>query len=159
MDFRNVIFLLFVSLLMFGAVCAQKNVDDFKIDKSYDNAYNGNYYSLYLNEKQDSGVTIYKDLVDDAADDNDAYDNLIHDTGRDYLTPDDDFKIDKNSDNTVTFTDYDNAEHGVSEIIDCDGEQFIVVFWAKDSSNIDNKDLISQLNDFNKDNDVKAIAF
>ena len=60
MDLRNIIFLAVVSLLLFGAVSAQKNVDDFMIDDSYDNAFTGKCCSLYLNEKQDSGITVYK---------------------------------------------------------------------------------------------------
>lgn len=157
MDFRNILFLVVISLLLFGAVSAQKNVTDFQIDDSYDNAYNG-YYSLYLNANQDSGITVYRYAVSDVVDD-DAYDDLIHDEGRDYLTPDDDFKVDKNSDNIVNFTDYDHAQHGVAEVVDVDGEGFIVVFWAKDTSNVSTADLMSQLNDFNKDNGVEAISF
>ena len=157
MDFKNILLLLCISFLLFGTVCAQKTVNDFQVDESYNNAYNGTSNSLYLNEKQDSGITIYRYLADD--DDNDAYDDLIHDEGKDYLTPDDDFKIDKKSDNTANFTDIDHAQHGVAEVINCDGEDFVIVFWAKDTSNVTTSDLISQLNDFNKDNNVKAIAF
>ncbi len=145
------------SLLLFGAVCAQKNVTDFQIDESYTHAQDGNNYSLYLNGKQDSGITVYKYLVD--GDDDGAYEDLIHDNGCDYLTPDDDLKVDKNSDNTVNFTDYDHAQHGVAEVINVDGESFVVVFWAKDTSDVNNSDLMSKLNEFNKDNDVKVIEF
>ena len=159
MDFRNVLFLLVISLLLFGAACAQKNVNDFQVDEFYNHAYNGTHYSVYLNEKQDAGITVYRYLEGDVDDGSDAYDGLIHDDGRDYLTPDDDFKIDKNSDNTANFTDYDSAEHGVVEVVSVDGEDFVVVFWAKDTSDVTGNDLISQLNDFNKDNCVKAIAF
>ena len=159
MDFKNILLLLFISLLLFGTVCAQKTVNDFQVDESYNNAYNGTSNSLYLNEKQDSGITIYRYLAGDVDDDNDAYDDLIHDEGKDYLTPDDDFKIDKNTDNTANFTDIDHADHGVVEVVNVDGEDFVIVFWAKDTSNVTNSDLISQLSDFNKDNNVKAIAF
>ena len=68
-------------------------------------------------------------------------------------------KIDKNSDSTANFTDYEHATHGVSEVIKVDGEQFIVVSRAKDSSNMDNAKLISILNNFNKDNKVESVAF
>ena len=159
MDLKKVLFLLVISLLLFGTACAQKNVNDFQVDDSYDQAYNGTYYALYLNEKQDSGINVYKDVASDVDDENEPYDDLVHDDGRDYLTPDDDLKVDKNSDNTVNFKDSDCAEHGVAEMISVDGEDFIVVFWAKDTSDVDNSDLISQLNEFNKDNDVKAVAF
>lgn len=162
MDFRNVLFLLLISLLLFGTACAQKTVNDFQVDESYSSAYNGTYHSLYLNEKQDSGMAIYKNVVRDADDDNEndeAHDDLIHDEGKEYLTPDDDIIIDKNSDSTFNFTDYDHAEHGVGEVVECDGEEFIVVFWAKDISYVDSGDLMSQLKEFNEDNDVKAIEF
>ena len=159
MEFKNILILLCVSLLLIGAVSAQKTVNDFKVDESYNSAFNGTYNSLYFNEKQDSGVTIYQYLDSDVDDDVEAYDNLMHDDGRDYITPDDDFKIEKNSDNTANFTDYDHAQHGVVEMINIDGEDFVIVFWVKDSSSINNSDLISYLHEFNKDNNVKAIAF
>jgi hypothetical protein len=111
-----------------------------------------------LNEKQDAGIAVFKNAAGEA-DDNDAYDNLLHDEANDYLTPDDDYKIDKNADNTFNFTDSDNAEHGVGEVISCDGEDYTVIFWAKDTSDVNNSDLISQLNDFNNANDVEAVAF
>ena len=157
MDLRKIAFLLVVSLLLFGAVTAQKTVNDFKVDESYSSAHNGTHESVYLNERQDSGVTIYNDYIDD--DHDDVYDDLVHDHGRDYLTPDDDFKIDKNSDNTVTFKDYDHGQHGVAEVIKSNGTKFVVVFWAKNNGGIDDSSLISQLNEFNKDNNVKAISF
>lgn len=156
MKYVSVICLLFISLLLCGAVCAQ-TVNDFKVDKDYSSAFNGTDYSLYLNKNQDSGVIIYKDLYTDV--DDDAYDDLIHDHGRDYVTPDDDFKMDKNSDNTVNFTDYDHRQHGVCEVVNIDGQQFVVVFWAKDSSSINNNDLMNHLNEFNKNNNnLKAVA-
>ena len=66
MDFKNILFLVFVTALLFGVAYAQGGVNDFKIDDSYNSAYNGTYHSLYLNEKQDSGVAIYKNANDDA---------------------------------------------------------------------------------------------
>ena len=68
-------------------------------------------------------------------------------------------KINENSDNTVNFTDIDHGEQGIAELIDCDGQQFIVVFWAKDTSDVKDSDLSSMLNEFNKENNVDAIAF
>lgn len=141
MDLRNIFVLMAISLLLFGAVSAQKNVSDFQVD-NLNGTYTGSYFTLYLNEKQDSGVTIYKNLAGDT-DEGDAYEHLIHDDGREYITLDDDMKVDKNSDNTANFTDYEHAEHGVVEVIDVDGTQYIVVFWAKDSSNVSNSDLMS----------------
>ena len=162
-DGKKVFLILFISVLLVGGVFAAKTVNDFKVDDSYKNAYKGDYYSVYLNEKQDGGVLIFKnvndDAYDDTADDNDIYDGLIHNDGREYIIPDDDMKIDKNSDNTVNFTDYDHATHGVAEVVNCDGQEFIVVFFAKNGGSADNATLMSQLVQFNKDNSVNATAF
>lgn len=159
MNFRYILLLVCISFLLFGTVCAQKTVNDFQVNESYNHAYNGTSNSLYLNANQDSGITIYRYLGSDVDDDHDAYDDLIHDDGKDYLTQDDDFRLDKNSDNTANFTDIDHAQHGVVEVINCDDENFVIVFWAKDTSNVTTADLISQLNDFNNGNNVSAIAF
>jgi hypothetical protein len=159
MDFKNILLLLFVSLMLIGAVSAHENINDFKID-GLDAAHNGNYYSLYLNEKQDSGIAIYHNADDDAYgdEDNDAYDNLIHDDGSEYITPDDDMKITKNHDNTISFTDYEHGEHGVAELIKDGSGEYIVVFFAKDTSDMKDSDLMSQLKEFNKENNVEATA-
>ena len=159
MDVRNVVFLLVISLLLFGIACAHKTVNDFEIDESYAASYNGSYHSLYLNQNQDSGIAIYKIASGDVDEDDDAHDNIVHDDGMDYLTPDDDMKIDKNSDNTFNFTDYDNAQHGIGEVIDVDGDSYAVVFFAKGTDDVDNSELIYHLHDFNEDNDVDAVAF
>lgn len=162
MNLKEIFFICVVFALLVGSVCAAKDVNDFKIDKSYNGAYNGSYYSLYLNGKQDAGIVIFKNVDDDAYDDienNDAYDHLIHDDGREYTHADDDFKLDKNADNTCNFTDYEHAEHGIVEVVSSGGEQYIVVFWAKDNGSVNNSDLASLLTQFNKDNDVKAVAF
>lgn len=149
------------SSLIIGNVCAA-GVNDFKIDDSYKNIYNGTYYSIYTDDSQDSGISIFKNVNDDVYDDveNDGIlDNIIYHDGREYITPDDDLKLDINSDNIANFTDCEHQTHGLSEVFKQDGESYIAVFWAKDSSDIDNKKLSSLLKDFNKDNDVKAVAF
>ena len=158
MNFKMIALLLFVSLLLMGTVCAQRNVSDFQVDGSYSQAYSGPYNALFLNKGHDTGVTIYRYSAGDI-DDNDAYDDLIHDDGFEYLTADDDMQITKNSDNTVIFKDFDHANHGVSEVIEVNGERFIVVFWTKNTSNVNDADLSSQLNQFNQDNNVSPIAF
>ena len=89
----------------------------------------------------------------------DVLDHVIHHDGREYTYGDDDMAISKNSDKTANFTDYDHATHGISEVVKHGDQQFIVVAWAKDSSNMDSAKLLSALKDFNKDNNVKAIAF
>lgn len=68
-------------------------------------------------------------------------------------------KLDKNPDNTANFTDRDHTTHGLSELVEVDGQQFVVVVWAKDSSNIQNSDLALKLAEFNHDNQVKVLAF
>lgn len=161
MDAKKIFFALIVSALLIGGVCAA-SVNDFKIDDTYKSVYNGEYYSVYADSNQTSGISIYKNVNDDVYDDmenDDVLDNVIHHDGREYLTPDDDLKIDVNSDNIGNFTDFDHATHGVSEVVDVDGNQYIVVVWAKDSSSNDAAKLMSTLNDFNKNNNVKAIAF
>ena len=102
---------------------------------------------------------IYKNIDDDNHQDNDRYDNLIKDDGRDYLKVDDDMKLDKNPDNSANFTDRDHTTQGLSELVEVDGQQFVVVVWAKDSSNIQNSDLALKLAEFNHDNQVKVLAF
>ena len=161
MDVKKIFFALLVSALLVGGACAA-SVNDFNIDKTYKNEYSSDYYSVYANKNQDIGILVFKNVDDDAYDDkvnDDILDNVIHHDGREYIVADDDMKIDVNSENIANFTDYDHATHGVSEVVKKDGEEFIVAIWAKDSSSIDNSDLISQLNDFNKENNVSAIAF
>lgn len=161
MDIKKICLVLIFSSLIIGSVCAA-GVNDFKIDDSYKNIYNGTYYSIYTDDSQDSGISIFKNVNDDVYDDaenDEILDNIIHHDGREYITPDDDLKLDTNSDNIANFTDYEHQTHGVSEVFEQGGDSYIAVFWAKDSSNIDNKKLSSLLEDFNKNNDVKAVAF
>ena len=161
MDIKKIFFALLVSALLIGGACAA-SVNNFNVDNNYKSIYSSDYYSVYTNNNQDSGILIFKNVNDDAYDNkvnDDILDHVIHHDGREYITPDDDLKIDKNADNTANFKDYDHATHGVSEVIKADGEQYIVVSWAKDSSNIDNAKLASILSDFNKNNNVEPIAF
>lgn len=161
MDMKKIFFALVVSTLLIGSACAA-SVNDFKVDDTYKSVYIGEYYSVYADNNQDSGIIIFKNVDDDVYDDmenDDVLDNVIHHDGREYITADDDLKLDVNSDNTANFTDYDHATHGISEVVGSNGEQYIVTVWAKDSSNMDNAKLLSTLNEFNKNNDVKAVAF
>lgn len=161
MDIKKILFALLVSALLIGGACAA-SVNSFDIDKDYKNLYESDYYSVYADDKQDSGILVFKNVNDDAYNDgvnDDILDNVIHHDGKEYIVGDDDMKVDVGSDNIANFTDYDHATHGVSEVVKVDGEEFIVVLWAKDLSNIKNNDLMSQLNDFNKNNNVNAITF
>ncbi len=161
MDVKKILFALLVSALLIGGVCAT-SVNDFKIDDTYKGIYNGEYYSVYANNNQDGGISIYKNVNDDVYDDienDNILDNVIHHDGREYIVADDDLKLDVGSDYIANFTDYEHATHGVSELINVSGDQYIVVAWAKDSSNMDSAKLLSTLTDFNKNNNVEAIAF
>lgn len=160
MDGKKILFMLIISTLFIGCAFAANSVNDFKVDENYKHMAGNDYYSINLNDSQNTGFLIFKNVDDDAYDDNnDPYDGLIHDDGREYIQVDDDMKIDKNPDNTANFTDYDHATHGVVEVVDSNGQQYIVVIFAKNSANIQNNDLASQLTQFNNNNQVKAIAF
>ena len=89
----------------------------------------------------------------------DVLDHVIHHDGREYTYGDDDMAVNKNADNTANFTDYDHATHGVSEVVSQGNEQYIVTFWAKDTSSMDTAKLASMLTDFNKNNNVSPVAF
>ena len=161
MDVKKIIFALVVTSLLIGGACAA-SVNDFKIDDTYKNIYEGKYYSVYADSSKDSGVSIYKNVDDDVYDDidnDDILDGVIHHDGRDYIKSDDDMKLDVGSDHITKFTDIDHATHGVSEVVKSGGEEYIVAFWAKDSSDMDTSKMLSALKDFNKDNNVEAIAF
>lgn len=160
MDIKSILFLIAITALLIGGAYAGSS--DFKVDDNYTNTHKGEYYSLYTNGSQDSGIVIYKNVDDDSRDelnDADAYGDIIREDGRDYLSPDDDFKIDAKSDNIAEFTDLDHAEHGVTEIVKKDNAEYIVVFWAKDTSSVSNSDLSGLLKDFNRENNLEAIAF
>ena len=161
MNYKGIAFLIVASFLLFGCAYASNGTDNFKVQTPYNHEFDASYYSLYFGQNQDCGVAIFKNVDDDAYPDhdNDKYDHLVHDDGREYITIDDDMKIAKNPDNTANFTDSDHAQHGAVEVVQANNEQFIVVFWAKDSSNITTADLVAQLTQFNKDNGLQAIAF
>jgi len=161
MNIKGVLFLILVSSLLVGSVCAA-SVNDFKVDGTFSGIYNGEYYSVYANGNQDAGVCIYKNVNDDVYDDmenDDVLDHVIHHDGREYTYGDYDMALNKSADNIATFKDYDHATHGVSEVVSQGGEQFVVVFWAKDTSSMDNAKLSSMLSDFNKNNNVSPVAF
>jgi len=161
MDIKKILFALLVSALLIGGVCAA-SVNSFDVNKGYKNLYESSYYSVYANGKENSGILIFKNVNDDKYDDkvnDDILDNVIHHDGKEYIVADDDMKIDVGSDNIANFTDSEHATHGVSEVVKVDGKEYIVAIWAKDSSKIENSDLISQLNDFNKNNNVEVVAF
>lgn len=160
MNFKKILVLIMLSSLLVGCVYAV-GVTDFKIDDTLKNVYNSTDYAIYANDNNDTGISIYKyvESTDDEADAAGVFDDMIHDDGREYITADDEMNISKNSDNTVNFTDIDHGTNGISEVVDKDGEQFVVVFWAKNSGSTDLGQLMSTLNDFNKNNNLTAISF
>ena len=160
MNGKIICFILLISTLLVGCAFAANSVNDFRVNETYKHVAGNDYFSLNMNDNKDVGIIIFKNVDDDAYDDdNDTYDNLIHDDGREYIQVDDDMRIDKNPDNTANFTDRDHSTHGVVELVESNGQQYIVVIWAKDSSNIQNSDLASQLAQFNNDNQVKILPF
>ena len=54
MNIKQVLFLIFVSALLIGSACGAKTVNDFEIDKKYENVYKGTHYSINLDDKNDS---------------------------------------------------------------------------------------------------------
>ncbi len=180
MNFKKIFFALIVTTLLIGSACAA-NINDFKVD-GYNSSYNTDLNSAYVNNNGDSGVSIYKNTeavyydydYDDGyyeydddgyyEYDDDGYydyddDYVVYNGGTVYNGIRDDMQLSKNADNTASYTDYDDAEHGVVEVVEVGGQQYTVVFWAKDVSNVNNADLMSKLTDFNKDNGVSPIAF
>ncbi len=161
MNFKGILFLVLVSSLLMGSVFAA-GVTDFKVDDSFKKIYSDDYYGVFAANDTNSGINIYKNVDDDAYDgktNDDILEGTIHHDGREYIVVDDDMKIAKNTDNTANFTDMDHKTHGVSEVVKLNGQDYVVVFWAKDSSNMDNAKLMASLTEFNKNNNVSPVAF
>lgn len=156
---KKILFILFISTLFVGCAFAANSVNDFKVNDAYKHIAGNDYYSLNMNNNKDVGFTVYKNADNDAYGDVDVYDHVLHDDSRDYIKVDDDMKIGKNPDNTANFTDLDHATHGVVELVEINGQQYIVVAWAKNSSNVQNSELAQQITQFNNDNQAKVISF
>ena len=160
MNLKGILFLVLVSGLMIGGACAA-NVNDFKVNSSYKSIHSDEYYCVLAADDQNSGLNIYKNVDDDAYKGKTS-DNIlkgtIHHEGKDYIVVDNDMKIAKNPDNTLNFTDLDHRTHGVSEVVKYNGEEFVIVLWAKDSTNLDTAKLLHTLQDFNKENNVTPVA-
>lgn len=159
MNKKKVLFILAVFTLFVGYAFAANSVNDFKVNGSYKHIAGNDYYSLNMNDNKDVGFTIFKNADNDAYGNVDVYDHVLHDDGREYIQVDDDMRIDKNPDHTANFTDFDHATHGVVELVESNGQQYIVVAWAKNTSNVQNSELAQQLAQFNNDNQVKVVSF
>ena len=46
----------------------------------------------------------------------------------------------------------------IVEVVKYNGEEFVIVLWAKDSTNLDTAKLLHTLQDFNKENNVTPVA-
>ena len=161
MNIKRVLIALFVLSLLIGCVNAT-NVKDFKINGPVKELSSNDNYVVYIDNNNDAGLAIYRitDKVrDDHEDDDDAIDNFVHDDGDNYLIADDDVHITKNSDNTANFTDSDHSTRGISEVIDHNGEKHVVVFWSKNSSDMNMDKLLTAIHKFNNDNNVTPITF
>lgn len=161
MNLKGILFLVLVSSLLMGSVFAA-GVTDFKVNDSFKSIYSDDYYGVFAANDTNSGINIYKNVDDDVYDgktNDDILEGTIHHDGREYIVVDDDMKIAKNPDNTANFTDMDHQTHGVSEVVKLNGQDYVVVFWAKDSSNMDNAKLMASLTEFNKNNNVSPVAF
>ena len=112
MEFKKIFLMLLIGGMLIGSACAA-GVNDFKVNDSYKNVYSSDYYAVYANSNQNSGINIYKNVNDDVYDDrvnDDVLDGLIHHDGREYIYGDDDLSLNKNSDNTANFTDMDHEQ-------------------------------------------------
>lgn len=87
MDIKKILFALLVSALLIGGACAA-SVNSFDVNKDYKNLYQSEYYSVYANGNQDSGMRVFQNVNDD------ILDGLIHHDGREYIVGDDDMKVD-----------------------------------------------------------------
>ncbi|WP_407377068.1 hypothetical protein [Methanobrevibacter sp.] len=183
MNIKKIFFALVVTALLIGSACAA-NMNDFKVD-GFNSSYINDNNSAYISSNGDSGVSIYKntnavyhdddgyydddgdyDYDDDGYYDyDDAYDHDYDDhyyaqnTGKVVNGIQDDMQLTKNADNTATFTDYDDAQHGIIEVVEFGGQQYTVVFWAHGPTSTNNTDLMAKLTKFNSDNGVAPIAF
>lgn len=162
MNFKKIAIVLIVASLLIGCVNAT-SITDFKFDDSLSKELlSTDDLIVYADEHGDAGIAIYK-VVDNVEDkdtnDDDKIDDLIHDDGDEYLKSDDDVNLTVNTDKSANFTDSDHGTHGVSEVIDHNGEKHVIVFWAKNTCDRDVANLTAEMVKFNKDNNVSPIAF
>ena len=68
-------------------------------------------------------------------------------------------KISVNHDHSANFTDKLHGTHGISEVINEEGQKHVVVFWAKSSGETNMTQLNTAKDKFNEINNVTPIAF
>ncbi|WP_298524662.1 hypothetical protein [uncultured Methanobrevibacter sp.] len=154
---KKLLLILAISTLLIGCAFAA-NADDFKVDeKIYTSSFKDTDFTIYFEDTNTSGIGIFRSIETTDEDNDDAVDDILKTDGDDYLKADDDFKLEKNPDNTANFTDTENHNQGIVELVELDKEQFIIVFWSDNAD--DMSKLMTQLKDFNKDNSLTPVAF
>ena len=148
MNFKKILIALILSSLLIGCVGAA-SIQEFKIDAPVKEIFGSDDYVIYANSHGDANKT-----VDEA-----SLDNLIYDDGDEYITQDKDMKIIVNHDHSANFTDKLHGTHGISEVINEEGQKHVVVFWAKSSGETNMTKLNTAKDKFNEINNVTPIAF
>ena len=161
MNFKKILIALILSSLLIGCVGAA-SIQEFKIDAPVKEIFGSADYVIYANFHGDGGIGIYKCIdkqEDNKTVDEASLDNLIYDDGDEYITQDKDMKIIVNHDHSANFTDKLHGTHGISEVINEEGQKYVVVFWAKSSGETNMTQLKTVQDKFNEINNVTPIAF
>ena len=121
---------------------------------------NEEYFSYYSNNDYTSGICIFKNKNDDVYDniqDTNVLNNVVHNDGKKYITPDNNLFLSKNPGHTANFNDTEQGTSGTIEVVNVDGNEYIIVVWSTNTTNVDTA---KELSDFNKENnDLKPIPF
>lgn len=157
MNYKYVSLLVIILLILFGTTFAQKTVNDFKIDEQYNKAYAGFYQSIFLNKHNDSGIAIFQKNPKGIEENASGFGHLIHKDPKDYFNSSEYYKLSQNKDGSYNFTDREYGEHGIVEVVSYAGESYIVVFWAKEYSNVHRSELHPVLINFNKINNLSIV--
>lgn len=161
MNFKTILIALIVSSLLIGCVSAA-SIQEFRIDGPVKEIFGSDDFVIYADSHGDAGLGIYKN-IDNDGDNNTTFDNplenLVYNNGNEYLTPDNDMKIRVNPDHTANFTDNVHGTKGISELINNYGEEYVVIFWAKSSSDVNMTNMKADIDNFNKINNATPIAF
>ena len=112
-------------------------VPDFKVPDKWNNKGNG----VYLGPVAGEGLLIIEYNSENI---------------NDYLTPSDTLGI-IHENNTMVFTDDENSNHGVMEVVDVDGVKYIVRIWADYQAKVDDSFLNTTMMEFNKLNNLSPV--
>ena len=161
MNFKKILIALILSSLLIGCVGAV-SIQEFKIESPVKEIYASDNCVIYANSHGDAGIGIYKSLdnqKDNKTIEDGPISNLIYDDGDEYITPDNTMKLSINQDHTANFTDLTHKTKGISEIINTEGQKYVVIFWEKSSSDMNMTKLNIAKDNFNNNNEVTPIAF